>query len=246
MASTSPSDILYAAIESQISVPGIFSYTSSYAVSREPCAAPSHVNNFTHLSLARNPIPLAVAAVGAGVGLLSGGRAASCAGCSEHCALKPPSATFFARCSLLTCGPSFSLENPIPRGRLFGQEDTPACYAKKQLNAEPSGRWSVHDIHAHFHSFLNTTVLIGLQSSGHFRSTLGRHRPDNRATHATSGGTLARKELLSTLTEARGTSREAGSCLHETASALRWLGISPISETHGFRATRRCASLLVP
>ena len=143
----------------------------------------------------------------------------------------------------MTCGPSFSLENPIPRGRLFGQEDTPACYAKEQLNAEPSGRWRVHHIHAHFHSFLNTTVLIGLQSSGHFRSTLGRHRPDNRATHATSGETLARKELLSTLTEARGTSREAGSCLHETASVVRWLGIAH-SETHGFRATRRSLAAL--
>ena len=44
---------------------------------------------------------------------------------------------------------------------------------------------------------------------------------------------------FSTFTEACGTSREAGSCLHETVSAVRCLGISPISETHGFRATRR-------
>ena len=35
-----------------------------------------------------------------------------------------------------------------------------------------------------------------------------------------------------------------GSCLHETVSAVRWLGISPISETHGFRATRRSLAAL--
>ena len=45
-------------------------------------------------------------------------------------------------------------------------------------------------------------------------------------------------------TEACGTSREAGSCLHETVSAVRWLGISPMSETHGFRATRRSLAAL--
>ena len=45
-------------------------------------------------------------------------------------------------------------------------------------------------------------------------------------------------------TEACGTSREAGSCLHETVSAVRWLGISRISETHGFRATRRSLAAL--
>jgi len=52
-------------------------------------------------------------------------------------------------------------------------------------------------------------------------------------------------KLLSTLTEACGTSGEAGSCLHETVSAVRWLGISPIQrETHGFRATRRSLAAL--
>ena len=38
-----------------------------------------------------------------------------------------------------------------------------------------------------------------------------------------------------------------GSCLHETVSAVRCLGISPTSETHGFSATRplaRCSSPL--
>ena len=35
-----------------------------------------------------------------------------------------------------------------------------------------------------------------------------------------------------------------GSCLHETVSAVRCLGISPISETHGFRATRRSLAAL--
>ena len=53
------------------------------------------------------------------VGRVLWGRATSCAGCSEHCALEP-SALSCARCSSLRVGPSFILEKPTRRGHPQG------------------------------------------------------------------------------------------------------------------------------
>ena len=71
-------------------------------------------------------------------------------------------------------------------------------------------------------------------------------RVQRRLTYDTSRETLARKELLSAFTEARGTSRDGRRLLarDRLCSQVAWDLAHTYSETHGFRATRRSLAAL--